>query len=391
MSGPLSGLRIIDLSTIGMGPYATQTLGDMGADVIKVEPPGGDIFRHAGQQRNPGMGAPFLNLNRNKRSIVLDLKDPQDRAQLLALIDEADVFVFNVRPQSLRRLGLDYERLAARNPRLIYCGTYGFSEAGPYAGRPAYDDIIQGLSGLAALQGRSAGGPPRYVGTILADKVAGLAASNAIAMALYERERSGRGQAIEVPMFETLVAFNLVEHLGGETFRPAEGSTGYDRVLSPHRQPYATRDGYLCVLPYTDRHWRSFFELAGRSEVLDDPRFASAAVRARHVDELYAVLAAVMRERSSAEWRALLAEADIPHGAVLAPEDLPADEHLAATGFFREMEHPSEGTLRVMDVPVRFSRTPASIRRHAPGLDEHRDEILQEGAPPERRRKTEAG
>jgi crotonobetainyl-CoA:carnitine CoA-transferase CaiB-like acyl-CoA transferase len=376
--GPLAGIRVIDLTSVGMGPYATQILGDMGADVIKVESPDGDLFRHAAPYRNPGMGATYLNLNRNKRSIVLDLKQEDQLQTLLRLVARADVFIYSVRPQAIRKLGLGYEALSQGNPRLIYCGVYGFSEEGPYAGRPAFDDIIQAMSGLAALQGRNDPDGPHYVNTIVADKTAGLTAAWAIAMALFERERSGRGQAIEVPMFETMVSFNLLEHLAGETFRPAEGSMGYDRVLSPHRRPYRTKDGYIGLLPYTNTHWQRFFALAGRPDLAADARFVDPSCRSRNVAELYRILADLVAERSTEEWSELLAKADIPMTRVLSPEDVLNDPHLKATGFFREDVHASQGAVRTMEIPVRFSRTPGSIRNLAPDLDEHRAEILKE-------------
>jgi crotonobetainyl-CoA:carnitine CoA-transferase CaiB-like acyl-CoA transferase len=378
MSGPLSGVRIIDLTTVAMGPYATQILGDMGADVIKVESRDGDVFRYAAPARHAGMGAAFLNLNRNKRSIVLDLKRAEERQILLELAAGADVFVYNVRPQSMRKLGLDYDSLRERNPRLIYCGAYGFSEQGPYAGRPAFDDIIQAMSGLAALQGHNSDAGPEYVNTIMADKTSGLAVAYAISMALYERERSGLGQAIEVPMFETLVSFNLVEHLAGETFCPAQDSMGYERVLSPHRKPYATRDGYLGLLPYTTAQWQRFFDIAGRADMASDPRVTDAAVRSRHIGELYGILSEVVSQRTTAEWLELLKDADIPMTPVSTPEDLLHDPHLEQLGFFRRATHPSEGEVRTMGIPVRFSRTPGTVRRLAPRLGEHRGEILAE-------------
>lgn len=376
--GPLDGIRVVDLTSVGMGPYATQILGDMGADVIKIESPEGDLFRHAAPYRHPGMGAAYLNLNRNKRSIVLNLKQENDLQILHGLVAKADVFVYSVRPQATRKLGLGYEAFCETNPRLIYCGVYGFSEEGPYAGRPAFDDIIQAMSGLAALQGQNNPDGPRYVNTIVADKTAGLTAAWAIAMALFERERSGRGQAIEVPMFETLVSFNLIEHLAGESFRPAVGAMGYERVLSPHRRPYRTKDGYIAVLPYTNRHWQSFFAIAGKPALAADPRFADPSSRSLNVGELYSILAASLAERTTAEWTKLLREADIPMTPVLTPQDLLDDPHLQQTGFFREEDHPSEGPIRTMAIPVRFSRTPGSIRRLAPQLDEHREEILEE-------------
>lgn len=361
-----------------MGPYATQILGDMGADVIKVESREGDHFRTVAPARNAGMGATFLNLNRNKRSIVLDLKRDNDRRVLLDLLADADVFVSNVRPQSMRKLGLDYDSLRGPYPRLVYCGLYGFSEDGPYAGRPAYDDIIQAMSGLAVLQGHNDAGGPRYVNGIVADKTAALTGAYAIAMALFERERSGLGQAVEVPMFESFVAFNLVEHLGGSTFGPGTSGMGYERVLSTYRQPYRTRDGFIALLPYTQSHWQRFFDLAGYPEHAQDPRFMDPELRSRYVDEVYGVLARIVRERSTEEWFALLKDADIPVAPVLAPEELLADAHLTAVGLFKSAQHPTEGEIRTVVNPVKFSRTPAAIGRLAPTLGQHTQEILDE-------------
>src|SRR5215510_8548877 len=385
MPGPLTGVRVIDLTSVVMGPYATQILGDMGADVIKVESPEGDVCRHVAPFRNRGMGAFFLNLNRNKRSVALDLKNEDERKVLLDLLADADVFVTTVRPQAMRRLGLDYESLRERNPRLIYCGAYGFSEEGPYAGRPAFDDIIQAMCGIASLQGlqgekRREKDPkgPRYVNTIFADKVVGCVIAYSVAMALYERERSGRGQAIEVPMFETMTSFTLIEHLAGETYCPAWESMGYERVLSEHRKPYRTKDGHIGLLPYTAEQWARFFAAAGRPEMAADPRVTDPALRSQNIGALYGMLVEIVAERTTAEWVELLRAADLPMTPVLSPEDLLDDEHLQSLGFFRREEHPSEGEVRTIGIPVRFSRTPGDVRRLAPRLNEHREEILTE-------------
>jgi crotonobetainyl-CoA:carnitine CoA-transferase CaiB-like acyl-CoA transferase len=375
-AGPLAGVRVVDLTTVAMGPYATQILGDMGADVIKVEAPEGDVFRYAAPARNPGMGAAYMNLNRNKKSVVLDLKKPEDREKLLALAKDADVFVYNVRPQSMRKLGLDYETLSKLNPRLIYCGTYGFSESGPYAGQPAFDDIIQAMSGLAALQGRNGDAGPEYVNTIIADKAAGLTAAYAISMALYERERSGKGQAIEVPMFETIVSFTLLEHMAGATFVPAEHAMGYERVLSPNRKPYRTKDGYIGLLPYTTAQWQRFFAAAGEAALASDARVTDPSTRSRNINFLYAELARIVATRTTGEWVALLKDADIPMTPVREPEDLLEDPHLAALDFFHRTSHPTEGDVRTIGIPVTFSRTPGSIRSLPPTLGEHTKEIL---------------
>ncbi|WP_313621394.1 CoA transferase [Achromobacter sp.] len=372
MAGPLHGVRVVDMTSVAMGPYATQILADMGAEVIKVEAPEGDVFRTSAPAVHAGMGPAYLNLNRNKYSVTLDAKAPQDREHLLRLVDGADVFVSNVRPAALARLGLDAGALCARNPRLIHCSAVGFGQDGPYAARPAFDDIIQAMSGLADLQGRN-NGAPAYVNTILADKVAGLTLAYAIPMALYERERSGKGQALEVPMFETMVSFTLVEHLSGHSFVPPLGPMGYSRVLSPQRRPYPTLDGYLALLPYTDAQWGRFFALAQRPDLAADARYADASSRARHFDALYQDLADIVAKQGTEQWLALLADADIPHSRVNTPEALLDDPHLRATGFFQQVEHPSEGPLTACGIPVRFSRTPGAIRRHAPLQDADRD------------------
>lgn len=376
-TGPLAGVRVIDLTAVGMGPYCTQTLGDFGADVIKVESPEGDVFRHATPLRNKGMGAPFLQLNRNKRSLTLNLKDPEGLSYLHQLVSAADVLVYNVRPQSMRSLGLGYDDLCAINARLIYCGAYGFSESGPYAGRPAFDDIIQAMSGLADLQGRGRAAPPTYVTSIMADKITGLSALSAILAALYEREQSGLGQAIEVPMFETMVAFNLLEHMGGATFDQPGQDMAYSRAVSPYRKPFRTADGFIGLLPYTSAQWQRFFEIAGQPNVMRDKKFASAQERAKHVSELYEILEPIMPSRTCAQWLAIFEANDIPAARVNRLEDLQRDPHLIATGFFQTHQHPTEGNIVMAKPPTAFSRTPASIRRLAPNLGEHNQTIMK--------------
>ncbi|MBL8381876.1 MAG: CoA transferase [Burkholderiales bacterium] len=376
--GALAGVRVLDMTSVGMGPWATQMLGDMGADIVKVEAPGGgDVFRHASPQLHPGMSHAFLNLNRNKRSVILDAKRAEDLAAILALADRADVFVSNVRPQGLARLGLDYPQLARRNPRLIYCGCYGYGETGPYAGRPAADDTIQAVSGMAWFQGGEAG-PPRYVKTVAADKIAALWVAQAIALALYAREKSGVGQAIEVPMFESVAAFMLVEHLAGRTFVPSAGPAGYNRVTTDYRKPFRTADGYLALIPYTDAQWQRFFALAGLTELAADPRFVKLPDRARNIGELYALIEPVLARHGTAEWIARLEAADLPFAPVNSVDDLVADPHLAAVGFWQSMQHPTEGSLRLPGYPVRFSATPATIRRPPPNYGEHTAEVLAE-------------
>jgi crotonobetainyl-CoA:carnitine CoA-transferase CaiB-like acyl-CoA transferase len=377
MTGPLAGVRVLDLSGVIMGPYATQLLGDLGADVIKVEPPEGDTTRQAGHAKHPGMGAVFLTIARNKRSVVIDLKRPGGREALLGLARGTDVFLHNMRPEATRRLGLEYADLAEVNPRIVYCAARGFRSDGPYADRPAYDDMIQGASGTAAVMA-AVTGEPAYVPMIYADKVCGLYVANAILAALVHRGRTGEGQAIEVPMFEAIAAFTLVEHLYDATFDPPLGPPGYPRVLTPHRRPFRTRDGHVCALPYTNRHFERFFALAGRPELARDARFADIPSRLKNVAALYALVAEILATRTTDEWLAALGEAEIPAMAVNRLEDLLEDPHLAATGFFELHEHPTEGRLRHCGVPMRFGATPGAIERPAPRLGEHTVEALRE-------------
>ena len=378
MSGPLAGIHVVDLTSVGMGPYATQTLGDMGAEVIKVETAAGDIFRYTTPSVHAGMSAAFVQLNRNKRSIALDLKTADDLDVLKKLIDRADVLVYSIRPQAMRRLGLDYETLKQTNARLIYCGAYGFSEKGPYAGRPAFDDIIQAMSGLADVQGRGAAQAPSYVNAIVADKVSGLTTVNAIAMALYEREQSKQGQAIEVPMFETMVAFNLVEHMAGASFTESTAPMGYARILSKLRKPYRTADGYIGLLPYTTEQWRRFFELSGCAAYAREPRFMEPSQRAVNIEEMYEILEKIVAQRTTEYWVTTLQAADVPVTAVQSLEDLLKDPHLQEIGFFQTAVHPTEGVIKMPGMAVQFSRTPGSIRRLAPQLGEHSVEIRGE-------------
>ncbi len=377
MPGPLDGIRVIDLTTIVLGPLAAQTLGDMGADVIKIESPDGDSARTAGPEPTGGRGALFLGSNRNKRSLVLDLKQATGRDAMLELAKDADVFLHNMRPQAIARLGLDYNDLSPLNPKLVYCGCYGFREGGPYSHKPAYDDMIQAVSGFADLQGRNVG-RPTYASSIIADKTVAGAAIQAIMMALFHRERTGQGQAVEVPMFETLVAFNMIEHLYGRAYEPPRGQAGYPRALSPDRRPYATTDGYIGTLPYTEKQWSAFVKIANRPDLADDKRFATYSSRLEHVDELYAEVAACIATRSSAEWLRELDAAHIPCVPVNGVNDLPDDPHLEAVGFWEFHDDPELGTLRMSGVPSRFSETPGTIRRMAPRLGEHSVDVLTE-------------
>jgi len=377
MSGTLDGLRIVDLTTVILGPWATQMLGDMGADVIKIETPTGDTTRNLGPRRNPGMASLFMSTNRNKRSLVLDLRTQEGRDALLRVVDTADVFLHNMRPKVADKLGLSYARFTANNPSLIYCATYGFRADGPRANSPAYDDVIQAASGIADLQ-KVISDQPRFVPTIIADKTTAYNVVAAILAALLCRERQGHGQSIEVPMFEGLVDNVLIEHLYGAAFEPPEGKMGYLRLLNTGRRPYQTQDGFLAVLPYSDANWQNLFDIAGRSELKQDSRFISQATRIDNSQEVYDLLGEIILTRTSAEWQRDLQAANIPVMIVNSLEDLLDDEQLAASGFWHLKEHPTEGMIRMTDPPIRFSNNPSEIRRMQPQLGQHSREILVE-------------
>lgn len=373
---PLNGIRVLDLSTVVLGPYASQVLAEYGADVIKIETPEGDSTRRTGPSTEAGMGAIFLGVNRGKRSIVLDLKTPQGREALLKLVDTADVLMHSIRPQKLAGIGLDPETLRARNPRLVYVGLHGFAQAGPYGGMPAYDDIIQGMSGCAALMELQTG-TPQYYPTIAADKTSGLVATHAILAALFMRERTGQGSYVEVPMFESMVAFNLVEHFYGQHFEPPLAEPGYPRLLNPWRRPYRTTDGYLCAMPYTDAHWRRFFIEAGAPELALDARFTDISARTRNIEKLYELAARFIAGRSTDAWLEIFSRLEIPASKMNRLQDLQQDEHLRATGFFETLHDPAMGKLRFPGVPVKFNhvRPPVSM---APRLGQHTAELLAE-------------
>lgn len=376
--GPLDGIKIIDMTSVLMGPYATQMLGDYGADVIKVESPDGDITRQIGPTRHPGMGPIFLNANRSKRSIALDLKAPAGRDALLRLASTADVLVYNVRPQAMARLKLDYDSVAAVNPRIVYAGMFGFGQQGPYAAKPAYDDLLQGASGLSHLIARAGDGTPRYVPTALADRVVGLSAVGAILASLLHRERTGQGQRVDIPMFETMVGFVMSDHLGGLTFEPPLDQGGYSRQMSPDRRPYPTSDGYISVIVYNDKQWNSFFDVSERDDLRADPMFATFAGRLANIDAVYAELGRTFATRTTAEWMRLLDKADIPSMPVHDLLSILEDPHLVETDFFPIAEHPSEGAIRSMRIATTWSDTPATPSRLAPRLGEQSREILSE-------------
>jgi crotonobetainyl-CoA:carnitine CoA-transferase CaiB-like acyl-CoA transferase len=377
MSGPLNGVRVIDMTMNVMGPYASQTLGDMGADVCKVEPPEGDTLRGIGPARSKGMGPYFLNLNRNKRSLVLDLKKPGGAGVLRRLLEQADVLLYSFRPKAMARLGASYAEVSAINPRIIYCGAFGYGQSGPYADRPAYDDLIQTAIGLPVLQARGIG-EPTFVATALIDRTVGLMSASSVGMALYHRERSGEGQSIEVPMFESMTEFVMGDHLYGKTFEPPLGPAGYARMMDKNRKPYPTKDGHVGVLVYNDKHWQRFFQALGRPDLASDERYVTIAGRTQNIGFLYNFLAETLATRTTEEWLAFFAEVDIPAMRLNTPDELIDNEHMAAVDFFKLMDHPTEGRVRVMGIPQTWSKTQPTIRRLAPRLGEHTVEILSE-------------
>ncbi|MBP2075859.1 CaiB/BaiF CoA transferase family protein [Oceanobacillus polygoni] len=377
MNGPLDGVRILDLTSVVMGPYCTSLLADMGADVIKIENLTGDSTRYLGPSKHQGMGSLFLHLNRNKRSVTLNLKKEEEKAALLELVKEADVFVHTMRPKAIEKLGLSYEHLNSLNSRLIYCGMYGFSKKGLYKDKPAYDDIIQAASGIAAAQGKITG-DPQYLATVLADKTAGLFGLSAILSALYHREQNGYGQEIEVPMFETIVSYTMLEHMYGKTYSPALGPAYYSRVTSPNRKPYKTKDGFISVLIYNDKHWKTFFEVADRKELINDKRFSDMTSRTEHIDFVYGTVEETLLTKTTEEWLSLLNAADIPCTKVNTPDDLFEDPHLNSINFFESVQHPTEGEIWNMKFPVTFSKNPLEVNRYAPNLGEHNNEVLNE-------------
>ena len=375
--GPLAGVRVIDLTVNILGQVATQVLGDMGAEIIKVEPPQGDPIRQVGPRRSPGMGAFFHNTNRNKRGVVLDLKRPEAREALLRLVDGADVFVHNMRLGAAARLGLDHASLSARNPRLIYASGTGFRKDSSWRDRPAFDDVIQGMSGIADMHARR-DGEPRYVPMVIADKFCGHALASAIGMALYRRERTGEGQEVHVPMTETMLNFNMIEHLWGAVLDEREQGMGYIRMLTPYRRPYATQDGHICLLANTADQWRRLFTAIDRPDLAQDPRFAKLVDRALNLPALYALVEEAMGTATTAEWMARLDAADIPNGPVLTLDGLLDDPYLRETGYFQHVEHPTEGRMITTAVPTEFSESPGGVRCLAPRLGQHTAEVLRE-------------
>lgn len=373
--GPLHDVTVVDVTSTLLGPYCSLLLAQLGARVIKVEPPSGDILRYAGDDRGTGLGPTFLNANRGKQSVVLDLKTVDGRGALDLLVDSADVFLHNMRPDAVARLRIDAASVLARNPRVVHCHAVGYGSAGPYRDKPAYDDVVQGVSGVAAVQGGA--GDPVYVRTQIADKTVGLMALAAILAGLHERSVSGRGQAVEVPMFESMAAFLLLEQQGGRVFPGGHGPTGYARTASPYRKPYRTADGTIAAMLYTDAQWQSFFRLVGRTDLAADPRFATIRGRTQHTDELYRLLEEQLAGETTAHWLAAFEEHHIPAMPVLTVAQLLDDEHLAAVGMLEEVEHPTEGTLVQTRLPWTFSRSRTPPLPAAPSLGAHTCDVLR--------------
>jgi crotonobetainyl-CoA:carnitine CoA-transferase CaiB-like acyl-CoA transferase len=372
-AGPLVGIRVVDLSDTFMAPYATLLLAQMGAEVIKVELPEGDITRQIGDVKATGCGPVFINANRGKLSIVLDLRLEADYQTFTSLIAKSDVFVHNRRPTAAARLKIDYDRLRLINRRLIHASALGYASDGPYANRAAYDDVIQAACGLASIQG--AGGEPSYVRSVIADKTTGLMLFGSILAALFERECSGEGQAVEVPMFETMISYLFLEQQGGLVFDPPFGPAGYARTASSHRRPYRTADGLVSVLVYTDAQWKAFFDIVGTPHLAEDPRYATMRARTEHIDALYSQLEGELVQRSTQAWLSLFDKQGIPASAVNSIEDLLEDAQVAAVGLFESDSHPLVGKVRTARLPVAYSRTPLGRIRPAPALGEHDEAI----------------
>jgi len=373
-TGPLAGVRVLDLTAVVLGPFATQTLGDWGAEVIKVETIDGDLARNSGVFRNRGMASVFLQINRNKRSVALDLKSAAGREVLRRLIPTVDVLVSNIRPAGMERLGFGYDACRALNRRLVYAVATGFGQDGPWRARPAFDEIIQAASGFASAMGSD--DQPQFVPSLAADKLTGMALVSAVCAALYQRERSGEGQLVEVPMLETLTAFNSVEMMGGMSFEPSLGEPGYKRMR--HRKPARTKDGWITMLPYSAANWCAFFEAVGRPELIEELSINDPVKRNQTIDTVYETMREIALTRTTAEWEELLLRIDVPHTAFTRLTDVTEQPHLKAVGMFQRMDHPTEGPIRVARPPARFSGTPAGIRTHVPRLGEHSAEILRE-------------
>ncbi|BBZ15363.1 CaiB/BaiF CoA transferase family protein [Mycobacterium branderi] len=373
-NGPLAGVRVVDLTAMVMGPYCTQIMADMGAEVIKVEPPGGDDTRYISVGPEPSMSGVFVNVNRGKRSVVLDLRSEAGAAVLRALVETADVFIHSMRAEAITRLGFSYADVAAINPGIVYTNCYGYGRRGPDRDLPAYDDTIQAECGLPGVQEQLTG-EASYVGTIIADKVTGLTALYATMMALFHRERSLEGQEVEVAMFETMASFMLVEHANGAMFDPPLGPAVYPRTVAPNRRPYRTSDGYIAALIYNDKQWSAFIDAVQPAWASD--LYATLEQRARRIDTVYALVAETLKERTTEEWLKLFRELEIPAAPLGAPADLFDNPHLNAAEFFETVDSP-HGPVRFPGVPTWFSRTPGRVAGPAPQLGADTADVLDE-------------
>ena len=373
-TGPLKGFRVLDLTTVLFGPFGTQTLGDWGAEIIKVETLTGDTWRNSGQFRNPGMSGQFMAANRNKRGIAIDLKHPDGKAVLRRLIPTVDALVSNIRPAGLERLGFGYEVCKALNPRIVYVSATGFGQDGPWRARPAFDEIIQAASGFASAMGTDE--EPAFVPSLIGDKLCGMALTSAVTAALLHRERTGEGQMVEVPMLETLAAFNSIEMFGGLAFVPPIGPSGYNRMKA--RKPARTKDGWLTMLPYSADNWCAFFEAVGLPECIEEFSVRDPVARARNIDRIYDRMREIAPTRTTAEWEELLLRIDVPHTAFAKLNEIAEQPHLKAVGMFPEIDHPTEGKIRQARPPARFSASPAGLHRHPPRLGQHTAEVLRE-------------
>jgi formyl-CoA transferase len=376
-SGPLSGIRVLDMTSVVLGPVATHILADYGAEVIKVEPPEGDLMRANGVSLHRGMSSIFLAINRNKRSLAVNTKTEEGKAVIRRLIGTVDVFVHNMRVQAIERLGFGYGEVAKIRPDIVYCVATGFGQDGPYRDQPAFDDIIQSASGLVGLN-RANLGVAQYAPSLLADKTIGVYLANAVMAGLVHRLRTGQGQSIEVPMYETMTAFMLAEHLGGLTFDPSPAPAGYARILAGGRRPHATLDGHISMLPYTDEHWIAFFGEAGHEDAIERFQVRNRYERNKHLQALYTLLGEIIATRTTAHWMQVCARLDIPATPIYSLDELPEHPHLKAVGLFQNAEHPTEGPIRYVRPTVKFSASPSKVRNQAPVLGQDSAAVLRE-------------
>ncbi|MEM7069096.1 MAG: CoA transferase [Pseudomonadota bacterium] len=377
-SGPLSGYKVIDLTSVVLGPYCTQLLGDLGADVIKVEGPEGDIMRHAGPHVSQGMGPIYLTINRNKRAITLDLKNDDAKEILRKLIADADCFIHNIRAGGMKRLGFDYDSVKEIQPEIIYCHAVGYGSEGHYAGRQAYDDLVQAASGAAFMIPMQDGSSePRYFPGLVADKTTGLHAAYAVLAGFMHRERTGKGQFIEVPMMECMVSFTMLENLYGHAFVPPQEPIAYTRSINPNRKPYKTKDGYIAIMPYSNANWQCFFELGGMPELMNDPRYSTYQERTKNITDLYKQMEVIALQRTTDEWMEVLAEKNVPCMRVHSLESVLQDPQLRDTGFLEEREHPTEGPYLSVNNPVKFYGSPVETFREPPLQGQDGEAILE--------------